>query len=129
MLLQSAVIGKAHENYTQLSLEQNSDYDKVTEVVLKAYESVPEAYRQKVRNCRKENDQTHVEFARTKKKKKKKRTVICQMVLFKEKSSGYSKLRQLMLVEEFKRCINSDVKSFLDEKEVETLEKTARFCR
>ena len=28
-----------------------------------------------------------------------------------------------MLVEEFKRCINSDVKSFLDEKEVETLEK------
>ena len=28
-----------------------------------------------------------------------------------------------MLVEEFKRCINSDVKSFLYEKEVETLEK------
>ena len=28
-----------------------------------------------------------------------------------------------MLVEEFKRCINFDVKSFLDEKEVETLEK------
>ena len=31
-----------------------------------------------------------------------------------------------MLVEEFKRCINSDVKSFLDEKEVGTLEKAAR---
>ena len=31
-----------------------------------------------------------------------------------------------MLVEEFKRCINSDVKSFLYEKEVETLEKAAR---
>ena len=30
-----------------------------------------------------------------------------------------------MLVEEFKRCINSDVKSFLDEKEVETLKKMA----
>ena len=27
-----------------------------------------------------------------------------------------------MLVEEFKRCINSDVKSFLDEKEVETFD-------
>ena len=38
---------------------------------------------------------------------------------------AYPKLRQLMLVEEFKRCINSDVKSFLDEKEVETLEKAA----
>ena len=33
-----------------------------------------------------------------------------------------------MLVEEFKRCINSDVKSFLDEKEVETLEKAARLA-
>ena len=30
-----------------------------------------------------------------------------------------------MLVEEFKRCINSDVKSFLDEKKIETLEKAA----
>ena len=33
-----------------------------------------------------------------------------------------------MLVEEFKRCIHSDVKSFLDEKEVETLEKAARLA-
>ena len=33
-----------------------------------------------------------------------------------------------MLVEEFKRCINSDVKSFLDEKEVETLKKAARLA-
>ena len=33
-----------------------------------------------------------------------------------------------MLVEEFKRCIHSDVKSFLDEKEVGTLEKAARLA-
>ena len=66
LLLQSVVIGKAREIYTQLSLEQSSDYDKVKELILKAYELVPEAYRQKFRNCRKENDQTHVEFARTK---------------------------------------------------------------
>ena len=30
-----------------------------------------------------------------------------------------------MLVEEFKRCINSHIKSFLDEKQVETLEAAA----
>ena len=66
LLLQSVVIGKAREIYTQLSLEQSSDYDKVKEVILKAYELVPEAYRQKFRNCRKEHEQTHVEFARTK---------------------------------------------------------------
>ena len=66
LLLQSVVIGKAREIYAQLSLEQSSDYDTVKEFILKAYELVPEAYRQKFRDCRKEHDQTHVEFARTK---------------------------------------------------------------
>ena len=66
LLLQSVVIGKARKIFTQLSLEQISDYDKVKEFILKGNELVPEAYRQKFRNCRKENDQTHVKFARTK---------------------------------------------------------------
>ena len=122
LLLQSVVIGKARENYTQLSLEQSSDYDKVKELILKAYELVPEAYRQKFSNCRKENDQTHVEFARIKEQ------LFDRWCSSKKIGSDYPKLRQLMLVEEFKRCINSDVKSFLDEKEVETLEKAARLA-
>ena len=122
LLLQSVVIGKAREIYTQLTLEQSSDYDKVKEVILKAYELVPEAYRQKFRNCRKEHEQTHVEFARTKEQ------LFDRWCSSKKIGSDYPKLRQLMPVEEFKRCINSDVKSFLDEKEVETLEKAARLA-
>ena len=116
------MIGKAREIYTQLSLEQSSDYDKVKELILKAYELVPEAYRQKFRNCRKENEQTHVEFARTEEQ------LFDRWCSSKKIGSDYPKLRQLMLVEEFKRCINSNVKSFLDEKEVETLEKAARLA-
>ena len=95
LLLQSVVIGKACEIYTQLSLEQSSDYDKVKELILKAYELVPEAYRQKFRNCRKENDQTHVEFARTKEQ------LFDRWCSSKKIGSDYPKLRQLMLVEEF----------------------------
>ena len=56
LLLQSVVIGKAREIYTQLSLEQSSDIGKVNKLILKAY---PEAYRQKFRDCRKKTDQTH----------------------------------------------------------------------
>ena len=56
LLLQSVVIGKAREIYTQLPLDQSSDYDTVKNLILKAYELVPEAYRQKFRNCRKEHD-------------------------------------------------------------------------
>ena len=65
LLLQNVVIGKAREIYIQLSLEQSSDYDEEKNPILKAFELVPEAYRQKFRNCRKENDQTHVEYTRT----------------------------------------------------------------
>ena len=122
LLLQSVVIGKAREIYTQLSLEHSSGYDKVKELILKAYELVPEAYRQKFRNCRKENDQMHGEFARTKEQ------LFDRWCSSKKIGSDYLKLRQLMLAEEFKRCINSDVKSFLDEEEVETLEEAARLA-
>ena len=122
LLLQSVVIGKAREIYTQLSLGQSSDYDKVKELILKGYELVPEAYRQKFRDCRKEHDQTHVEFARTKEQ------LFDRWCSSKKVDSDHAKLRQLLLVEEFKRCINSDVKSFLDEKEVETLDLAARLA-
>ena len=66
MLLQSVTIGKTREIYTQLTVEQSSSYDTVKKIILKAYELVPEAYSQNLRNCKKENEQTHVEFARTK---------------------------------------------------------------
>ena len=66
MLLQSVLIGKAREVYTQLSVQQSANYEIVKELILKAYELVPEAYRQKFRNLRKDSNQTHVEFARNK---------------------------------------------------------------
>ena len=50
LLLQSVIIGKAREIYTQLTVQQSSSYDTVKELILKAYELVPEAYRQKFRN-------------------------------------------------------------------------------
>ena len=122
LLLQCVVIGKAREIYTQLSLEQSSDYDKVKELILKAYELVPEAYRQKFGDCRKEPNQTHVEFARTKEQ------LFDRWCSSKKVGSDHEKLRQLMLVVEFKWCINSDVRAFLNEKEVENLDVAARLA-
>ena len=48
-LLQSVLIGKAAEVYLALSLAESSDYDKVKDTILKAYQLVPEAYRQRFR--------------------------------------------------------------------------------
>ena len=66
LLLQSVLIGKAREIHTQLGVEQSHHYETVKELILKGYELVPEAYRQKFRNCKKDSNQTHVEFARNK---------------------------------------------------------------
>ena len=46
----------------------------------------------------------------------------------KKVGSDHEKLRQFMLVEEFKWCINSDVRVFLNEKEVENLDEAARLA-
>ena len=62
----------------------------------------PEAYSQKFRNCRKENDPIYAEFARTKE------WLFGRGCPSKKIDSSYANLRQLMLVEDFKRYINSD---------------------
>ena len=116
------MIGKAREIYIQLGVEQSHHYETVKELILKGYELVSEAYRQKFRNCKKDSNQTHVEFARNKEQ------LFDRWCCSKKIDQNYDKLRQLMLVEEFKRCIQSDVKTFLCEKQVETLEEAARLA-
>ena len=66
VLLQSVLIGKAREIYSALPVEQSARYAVVKESILKAYELVPEAYRQKFRSTAKDSKQTFVEFARDK---------------------------------------------------------------
>ena len=122
LLLQSVLIGRAREIYIQLGVEQSHHYETVKELILKGYELVPEAYRQKFRNCKKDSNQTHVEFARNKEQ------LLDRWCCSKKIDQNYNKVRQLMLVEEFKRCIQSDVKTFLCEKQVETLEEAARLA-
>ena len=115
LLLQSVLIGKAREIYIQLGVEQSHHYETVKELILKGYELVPETYRQKLRNCKKDSKQTHVEFARSKEQ------LFDRWCCSKKLTKIMINLRQLMLVEEFKRGIQFDIKTFLDEKQVETL--------
>ena len=94
LLLQSVLIGKAREIYTQLGVEQSHHYETVKELILKGYELVPEAYRQKFRNCKKDSNQTHVEFARNKEQ------LFDRWCCSKKIDQNYDKLRQLVLVED-----------------------------
>jgi len=109
MLLQSSFVGKAREIYSSLPVEKCNDYDEVKKAVLKAYELVPEAYRQKFRNSRLKPEQTHVEFARGKEQ------MFDKWLGSKEIKDDFGQLRQLILVEEFKNCVHADIKTHLDE--------------
>jgi len=118
-MLQSVLVGKAREIFSALPLSQSGDYEAVKNAILKAYELVPEAYRQKFRNTKKQYDQTHVEFARVKEQ------LFDRWLTSREVGKNYEKLRQLVLVEEFKQCVHSDVKTHLDEHKVETINEAA----
>lgn len=47
LLLQSNLVGKAQEVCAALPVEESLDYEIVKSTVLRAYELMPEAYRQK----------------------------------------------------------------------------------
>ncbi len=66
LLLQCNITGKAQEVCAALPVDQSLDYDIVKAAVLRAYELVTEAYRQKFRSQSKSFKQTCVEFAREK---------------------------------------------------------------
>ena len=119
LLLQSVLVGKAHEIYGSLSVEQSSNYEHVKEAILKAYELVPEAYRQKFRNYLKYNSKIHVEFAR------EKENLFNRCCHSREIGQDFKKLKQMVLLEEFKDKVRPDIRSHLEEQKVEEPEKAA----
>ena len=119
ILLQKAFVGKAREIFAQLSVEQSQKYEYVKDVVLRGYQLNPEAYRQKFRNCQRHISQTFVEFARVKEQ------LFDCWCHSKKVNKDFEKIRQLILIEEFKRRIPFHMKTFIDEKQVENLQQAA----
>ncbi|KAK3089262.1 hypothetical protein FSP39_002191 [Pinctada imbricata] len=118
-LLQSVLIGKAAEVYSALSIAESSDYDKVKDTILRAYQLVPEAYRQKFRKYKKFENQTYVEFAR------EKEDLFDNWFRSKKIPNSFDNLRQIILIEEFKECVHQDLRTHLEDKNVKTLEEAA----
>ena len=82
-------------------------------------ELVPEAYRQKFRNYLKYGSKTHVEFT------SEKENLFNRWCHSKEIGQDFQKLKQMVLLEEFKDKVRPDIRSYLDEQKVEKLEKAA----
>uniref|UniRef100_A0A8P4FXX4 CCHC-type domain-containing protein n=1 Tax=Dicentrarchus labrax TaxID=13489 RepID=A0A8P4FXX4_DICLA len=118
LLLQCKIHGKAQDAIAALSLEESLSYDAVKTAILRAYELVPEAYRQKFRDHRKAQSQTYVEFAREKGVLFDKWTSTCKV-------NDFNSLRELILVEDFKKCLPERIVVYLNEQKVSALSAAA----
>lgn len=118
LLLQCKLVGKAQEVCTSLTLEDSLNYDIVKATVLRAYELVPEAYRQKFRKCEKTATQTYVEYAREK-------SVLFDKWCQASKVQTFDNLRELMLMEEFKNRLPEKIVIYLNEQKTTSLADAA----
>ncbi|CAI5673597.1 unnamed protein product [Oreochromis niloticus] len=118
LLLQCKLVGRAQEVCASLSIADSLDYEVVKSTILRAYELVPEAYRQKFRACSKSDSQTFVEFAREK-------AVLFDKWLAASKVKNFTQLKELILLEEFKTCLPENIVVYLNEQKVELLSKAA----
>ncbi len=118
LLLQCRLTGKAQDVCASLSLEESLNYDMVKTAILRTYELVPEAYRQRFRNHQKKSCQTFVEFAREK-------GVLFDKWCISSKVTDFKTLRELILSEEFNNCAPERVVVYLNEQKVSTLSQAS----
>ncbi|XP_062916237.1 uncharacterized protein LOC134352747 [Mobula hypostoma] len=122
VLLQSVLKGKAQQAYSALSAEDAQRNEVVKEAILRIYELVPEAYRQRFRNARKQWGRTYLEFSR------EQQTYCERWCASKGVNGDYGRLLQLILIEQFKGCVPDGMRPYLDEKEADTLATTAKLA-
>ena len=118
-LLQTALIGRAQSVFAALSTEDCAVYDKVKAAILRAFQLVPEAYRRRFRELRKEASQSYTEYAR------QKETRFDRWTDTEDAARDVEKLRQLMLVEDFLSNVPADLRAHLVERKLRTIYELA----
>ena len=115
LLVQFSVLqGKAQEAYAVLDADQSSDYRVIREVVLAAYEVVPEAYRQRFRSLWRKPVDNFLELVRQ-------QEVVFDRWLAASNTYTFQELRQLMLVEQFKSSLPRPIEVHLNDGEITQL--------
>lgn len=119
LLVQGVFTGRALEVYAALDATQSASYEVVKAAVLAAYEFSPEVYRQRFHNLKKRIDQTHIEYAR------EKEIAFDKWVRSKNIGQDYERLKQLILLEDYKTSVPFEVKNYLEDQKVEDIKKAA----
>ncbi|XP_069996525.1 uncharacterized protein [Penaeus vannamei] len=118
ILVQSSLKGKGRSVYLSLAGSHQSDYDTMKDAILKAYQLSAEYYRNRFRNCIKEQNQSFVEYMH-------KISKLQTRWLSASNVNDYNKFKELVLLEQFIRGVSPEIRMYLLEREVSTVERAA----
>ena len=121
-ILQAHLTGKALKVFTELSLEECKDYDTLKQALLTAYAVVPEVYRKRFRESSKNHAETYSEFAFR---------LTTQFKRWAKSEHAYeevTKLRELILMEQFKTHLDPSMRGWLIDQKPQTMSELSRLC-
>ncbi|XP_042875418.1 uncharacterized protein LOC122255445 [Penaeus japonicus] len=118
ILSQTAFKGKGRSTYLALTSEQKQDYSILKENILHAYELTPECYQAKFRNSAKGMHETYIDYAHTLRK-------LCNRWIESSGVKTFDALCELVILEQYLKTLPHDIKVYLNEKEVKTLDRAA----
>ena len=119
MVIQQKLTGKAQAVVAALSDEEANDYHVVKEAVLRAYELIPEAYRQRFRSYRRQSGQTFVELQR------EKEILFDRWFRSLKIDLSYENLREVVLMEEFKKSAPPEIRTYLEDHKIQEVRSAA----
>ncbi|KAL2082452.1 hypothetical protein ACEWY4_022270 [Coilia grayii] len=118
ILVQSAFVGKAQEAYAALNAVQSTDYVVIKEVVLRAYEVVPESHRQKFRSLRRKPGESFLDLVRQ-------QEAAFERWLRSSETFTLTELKELVLLEQFKNSVPRHIELYLNGQNVTDCRKAA----
>uniref|UniRef100_A0A8C1I8K6 Gypsy retrotransposon integrase-like protein 1 n=1 Tax=Cyprinus carpio TaxID=7962 RepID=A0A8C1I8K6_CYPCA len=121
LLLQCVFTGRAQEVYSSLPVSDCNDYDIVKAAVLKSYELVPEAYRQKFRTLSRGVNVAHVEFARE-------LSIAFNRWCMASEVTTVEELTDLIVLEQFKNSVPARIATYINEQKADTAAKAAELA-
>jgi len=119
ILLSTTLRGRAQITYAALEPIEKLSYDRVKIAILEAYELVPESYRMSFRNSKKGDKQTYTEFAKDKER-------LFDKWCRSRKVDDFEGLKNLMLMEDFKLSCPKDLRTHLDDLDIQDIHVAAR---
>ena len=120
-LIAPNLTGEAQKAYVNLEQPDGEDYAAVKAAILRTYELVPEAYRQRFRDIKPAKEQTYTGFARQ-------QHDACMKWLRASNITTYDQLVELIRLEQFKISMPKAIQTHLNDARVSTVRDAAEMA-